>query len=279
MKSMNTLAVLFLSGLAIAPVSAADRTPPSLTGRIPFLEQRLHSKRLEVRYYLACQIDGRDDETKRVIETLIQDKHQGVANQALVRYVNNFVRIDRTLFNAKVYTPGRFPVTDLPEKEPSKALVDYCLGRRSIAPSGGFCGGDMQPIIEVLDPRKTDDPRNHESLTIVGILGQPEDAPLLYPFLESTNDFVVIGAAKALLRLGDKEKALKALVRLIGQDARTHLFYVTEALYVLREVEHPEYRSLVLRVFASIDKTEGIQPNWLNSFLFLASGVKDDAWK
>lgn len=137
----------------------------------------------------------------------------------------------------------------------------------------------MQPVIVVLDPKKTDEPRNHESLTIVGVLGQPEDAPLLHPFLESTNDYVVLGAAKALLRLGDKEKALKALVRLTEQDARKHLYYVTEALYVLREVEHPEYRSLVLRVLAAINKTEGIQPNWLNEFLLLASDAKDDVWK
>lgn len=279
MKTKNTLAALLLSGLALAPVFAAERTPPSFAGHIPFLEQRLQSKRWEVRYYLACQMDGRDDETKRAIETLIRDKHQAVANQALVRYVNNFVRIDPALFDPKVYAPGRFPVTDLPEEEPTRALVDYCLGRRSIVPTGGFRGDDMQPVIAVLDPKKTDAPANHESLTIVGILGQPEDAPVLYPFLESTNDYVVLGAAKALLRLGDKEKALKALIRLTEQDALKHLYYVTEALYVLREVEHAEYKSVVLRVFASIDKTEGIQPNWLNGFLLLASGEKDDVWK
>ena len=85
------LAAFLLSGLALAPVFAAERTPPSLAGRIPFLDQRLQSPRWEVRYFLACQLDGRDDETKGAIETLIRDKHQGVANQALVRYVNSFV--------------------------------------------------------------------------------------------------------------------------------------------------------------------------------------------
>jgi hypothetical protein len=210
---------------------------------------------------------------------LIRDKHQGVANQALVRYVNNYVNIDRALFDPKVYVPGRFPVTDLPEEEPGKALVDYCLGRRAIVQKGGFRGDDMQPVVGVLDPKTRDAPTNYESLTIVGILGQSGDATLLYPFLESTNDYVVLGAAKALLRLGDRAKALEALVRLTEKDARKHLYYVTEALYALREVEHPEYRSLVLRVLATINTTEGIQPNWLNGFLLLASDVKDDVWK
>jgi hypothetical protein len=275
MKMKTKLTALLLCGPALASAFAADRQPPP----IPFLEQRLQSTRWEVRYFLACQLDGRDDETKRAIETLIRDKHQGVANQALVRYVNNYVNIDRALFDPKVYVPGRFPVTDLPEEEPGKALVDYCLGRRAIVQKGGFRGDDMQPVVGVLDPKTRDAPTNYESLTIVGILGQSGDATLLYPFLESTNDYVVLGAAKALLRLGDRAKALEALVRLTEKDARKHLYYVTEALYALREVEHPEYRSLVLRVLATINTTEGIQPNWLNGFLLLASDVKDDVWK
>lgn len=278
MKMKTKLTTLLFSGLSLTSVSAAERMPPPLAERIPFLEQRLKSTRWEVRYSIACGLDGRDDETKRAIETLIKDKNQRVANQALVCYVNNFVNIDRGLFDPRVYVPGRFPVTGLPEAEPNKALVDYCLGRRQIVPNGGFCG-DMQTVIIVLDPKKKDDPRNHESLTIVGILGRLEDASMLYPFLESTNDYVVLGAAKALVRLGDKAKAMEALVRLTEIDALNHLYYVTEALYVLREAEHPDYRSLVLRVLATIDKTEGIQPNWLNGFLLLASGVKDDVWK
>lgn len=270
---------LLLTGIAAVSALGAERDHATSTGRTPFLEQRLHSARWEVRYYLACQLDGRDGNSKRAFETLIRDKHQGVANQALVGYLNSFVAVDRALFDPRVYVPGRFPVTDLPEAEPNRALVDYCLGRREIAPKGGFRGDDMQPTLRVLDPEKSDDPTMHESLTIVGMLGQPEDAPVLYPFLESTNDYVVVGAAKALLRLGDKVKALDALVRLTEGEPKKHLYYVTEALYALREVEHPKYRHMVLRVLAAIDKTEDIQPNWLNGFLLLASDVTEDAWK
>lgn len=124
MKTKNTLVTLLLSGLALAPVFAAERTFTALAGHIPFLEQRLQSTRWEVRYFLACRLNGRDDETKAAIETLIRDKHQGVANQALVRYVNNFVTVDRTLFDPKIYVPGRFPVTN-----PTRRGTDQSIGR------------------------------------------------------------------------------------------------------------------------------------------------------
>jgi hypothetical protein len=273
-------AVAFLlTGVGVVSAWGAERDHARAAGRTPFLEQRLHSVRWEVRYYLAGQLDGRDGSTKRAFETLIRDKHQGVANQALVRYLNSFVAVDKALFEPRAYVPGRFPVTDLPEAEPNRALVDYCLGWRVITPKGGFRVDDMQPTLGVLDPKKRDDPTMYESLTIVGMLGQQDDAPFLYPFLESTNDYVVVGAAKALLRLGDKTKALRALVRLTEGDPKTRLYYITEALHVLQEVEHPGYRDIVLRVLATIDKTESIQPNWLNAFLFLASDVSEDVWK
>ena len=270
---------LLLTGIAAVSALGTERDQATSAGHTPFLEQRLHSARWEVRYYLACQLDERDDNSKRAFETLIRDKHQGVANQALVRYLNSFVAVDKALFDPRVYLPGRFPVTDLPEAEPNRALVDYCLGRREIAPKGGFRGEDMQPTLGVLDPKKRDDPTMYEPLTIVGMLGQQDDAALLYPFLVSTNDYVVLGAAKALLRLGVETKALQALARLTEGDPKKHLYYITEALYVLREVENADYQDIVLRVLATIDKTEGIQPNWLNGFLLLASDVSEDVWK
>lgn len=273
------LTAVLLSGHFFSSLFAAEPVPPSLAGSIPFLEQRIESAHWQVRYYLAIQLSGRDDETKQALKTLIKDKHPEVANQALVRYVNGFVSIDGELFDPKVYLPGRFPLMDLPEEEPSKALVDYCLGRRAIEPAGGFIGYYKHAFITVLDPEKKDDPRNHESLTIVGIMGKAEDAALIYPFLESTNDYVVLGAAKALLRLGDKTKATESLVRLTEKNLGEHLYYVTEVLYVLREIEYPEYKSLVLKVLDRVDETEGIQINWLNGFLLLASGVKEDVWK
>ncbi len=76
---------------------------------------------------------------------LLRNEQKGVANQALVRYVNNFLYIEKMLFKPEVYLPGQYPVTDLPEKEPYKALLDYCLSRREITRKGGFRNDDMQP--------------------------------------------------------------------------------------------------------------------------------------
>ena len=268
-------------GLLLVPmVLLAEQTLPELSKRVPYLEQRLHSTRWEVRYYLLGNLAGRDSETKRVIEILVRDQHKGVANQALVRYVNNFVNIDKGIFRSELYVPEQFPVTDLPEKAPEKALVDYCLGRGKIEPKGGFRHDDMRPALPVLNPTKSDDPRMYETLTIVGILGNPEDAKALYPFLESTNDYVALGAAKALIRLGDRTKGVEALSRLTERNPSKHLFYVTQALYALKEIGQPELRTMTLRVLSTVDRIEGIQPNWLAEFLLLAAQVTDnDVWR
>ncbi|MGK7875783.1 MAG: hypothetical protein AB4426_21555 [Xenococcaceae cyanobacterium] len=251
-----------------------------LSKQVPYLTQRLQSNRWEVRYCLLSNFTRRDAETKQVLEMLVRDEHKGVANQALVRYVNGFVDIDKTLFKAELYVPGRFPITDLPDKEAPSALVDYCLGRREIRRNTFFKYDSMQPILPVLDPAELDNPRMHETLTIIGIMGRPEDAKLLHPFLESPNDYVALGAATAVIRLGDKTTGLEALRGLTIKDPSKHLCYVTEALHVLREMEHPELESMVIGVLSSVDRSKGIQPNWLSEFLILAADVTSkDVWQ
>ena len=279
MMKWSVMAVLACM-LVMPTVVAAQQTFPDLSKRVPYLTQRLRSTRCEVRYYLLHDLTRRDLETKRVLETLVRDEHNGVANQALVRYVNSFVDIEKALFRPELYVPGRFSIADLPEEDPDKALVDYCLARREIPWKGGFRHDDMQPVLPVLDPAQLDNPRMHESLAIVGILGRPEDAKALYPFLQSTNDYVVLGAAKAVIRLGDKTKGLEALSRLTEKDPLKHLYYVTEALHVLKEMSHPHLKTIVLRALSSVERTEGIQPNWLGEFRLLAADVTgNDVWR
>ncbi len=257
--------------------AAAEEAFPDLSKRVPYLTQRLRSTRWQVRYYLLPDLKGRGSQTKRALETLVRDEHEGVANQATVRYVNNFVNVKKTLFRPGLYAPDRFPIADLPKDAPELALVDYCLARREVS---GRPRDDMRRVLPVLDPAQLDNPRMHESMTIVGILGRPEDAKAVYPFLQSNNDYVALGAAKAVIRLGDKTKGVEALCRLADKDPAEHLYYVTEALHALREMDHPELKSIVLRILSSVDRTEGIQPNWLGEFLLLAAdAVGNDAWK
>lgn len=277
---MKRIVIAVLAGmLGMSAVEAAQEASTELSKQVPYLTQRLQSTRWQVRYYLLHDLTGRDVETKHVLETLVRDEHKGVANQALVRYVNNFVDIDKGLFNPRLYVPGRFPITDLPAGEVSEALVDYCLGRREIPRKGGFRGHDMQATLPVLDATSLDDPRMHETLTIVGVLGKPKDAKALYPFLESTNDYVVLGAAKAVIRLGDKKKGMAALRRLTTKAPANHLYYVTEALHVLKEMQDPELEAMTIRVLSSVDRAEELQPNWLGEFLLLAADITGtDVW-
>lgn len=277
MLKVTTLVVLACV-LCVSPVAVAQEAFPGLSKRIPHLTQRLRSARWEVRYSLLVELTGRDAETKRALETLARDSNEQVANQALVRYVNGFLGVDRSLFKPRLYCPGRFPTADLPEEDPERALVDYCLGRRRIESKPGMYD-DTRPPIAPLDPAKSDDPPMHETLTIVGILGDTVDAKDLRPFLESDNDYVALGAAKAVIRLGDRERGVAALLKLASRDPVKHLPYVTEALQVLKELNHPDIAVLTRRVVLAVDRSEGVQPNWLDWFLlFAADVVGDEVW-
>ena len=269
---------LLVCWLALTSAVHAQERFDELAKRVPFLSERLHSGRWQVRYCLLRELDGRDDESKRALEMLVRDKHKKVANQALVGYVSNFVNIDKSLFDPEIYVPNRYPVTDLPQDNPHRALVDYLLGKKDVPLRGEAYPQDVPREVPVLAVGGKDEAAMGPSLTIVGILGNAKDANALYPFLDSTNDYVLLAAAKALIRLGDKAKAVEALSRLTEKDVREHLPYITEALYVLREINHTEFEEMVLRVLSEVDKQDRIQPNWLNGFLLLAAEVKDDVW-
>jgi hypothetical protein len=258
--------------LTVSALPAAEPAFPELSKRVPFLMQRLYSTRWEVRYSLIGDLDAQDGETKAALEVLVRDTHPHVANQALVAYLNGYVQVDKSLFDARHYVPELFPAKDMPRHRQSRDLVDYCLGRIRIERKGTF----DDPVLGVLDVRKLDDAEMGHPLTIVGLLGRPEDAAALRPFLKSGNDYVVLGAAKALLRLGDKAEAVEALSALTAKDPKEHLYYITEALLVLKEIGYPEYKATVLRVLSVVDSRDDIQLNWLDSFLMLAAEVDGD---
>jgi hypothetical protein len=278
---MRRSVIANLAGILLLSACSPVRTVvPAPSGGIPHLHQRLKSSRWEVRYCLLRELTGRDLATKRVLERLARDEHARVANQALVRYVNRFVSIDKAVFRPAVFVPGRFPVHDLPERNPERVLVDYCLGRRPRELTGLVTRNCTIPNLWILDPAKRDDPEMVATLTIVGILGDRKDAKALHPFLRSTNDYVVLNAAKAVIRLGDRARGVEALSRLTESDPREHLYYVTEALWALIELGHPELETLVTRVLAAVERTEGIKPNWLSEFLLAAAQAADaDVWR
>jgi hypothetical protein len=275
----RTVMALVAGSLCMPVAVSAQETFPDLERRIPHLTQRLRSNRWEARYCLLGELTRRDPETKRALETLVADRDERVANQAIVRYVKNFLRIEKTLFRPGIYLRSNGPVYGFPEVVSDGALVDHCLGRRELPRAEGDQHGEVRRALPVLDPAKVDDPRMDHSLTVVGILGKPEDAAALSPFLKSPNDYVVLEAARAVIRLGDRAKGVEALCRLADLDPVEHSFYVTEALRVLKEVDHPGLKAMVLRVLSTLDRGKGIQPNWTSDFLLLAADVVgDDVW-
>jgi len=235
---------------------------PGLSERVPHFMERLQSNRWQVRYGLLHDLTGRDVETKHVLEMLIRDENKSVANQALMRYLRAFVDIDKTLFKPELYFGGIVgcpPEPDLLKEERYDALVDIYL--------------------RGLKAAKLGDPGMHYNLTIVGIMGKPGDAETLYPFLKSANDYIVLGAAKAVIRLGDKKKGMEALRSITIKEPSKHLSYITQSLYALKEMRHPELETIVNDVLSSINQSEGIQPNWLNEFFLLAADVTSkDVW-
>lgn len=68
-------------------------------------------------------------------------------------------------------------------------------------------------------------------------------------------------------------------LRLTQLDPTRDLPYVTEALCVLKEMNHLGLDTIVRRVLASMDRGQGIQPNWVSEFLLVASDIAGpDVW-
>jgi HEAT repeat protein len=235
---------------------------PELSKKIPYLMERLYSDRWKVRYCILGDLTGRDIETKRLLETLIRDESKKVAFHALVPYLNAFVDIDKTLFKPEVFFYSK-PDEELSElgllnEGRQDALIEKCIDR--------------------LKSAKLDDPGIYRFLSVVGILGEPGYAEVLYPFLESSNDFVISTAARAVVRIGDRQKGMEAFRR-FAWDPSIHPYYSMTALYALQEMRDPELERIVNEILASIDQIEGLGPEWLNAFLpFAADVTRKDVW-
>jgi hypothetical protein len=257
-------------GLAVLAQAVAGAGFETLTKRVDRLEERLASSHARVRYALALELRGRDVETRRALETLIADKDVEVANQAQVIWLGSFAEVDRKVFRPEVYLPHRFSLDGLTPQQARATTLAYVLGRKD---DECFHGNDAEPGLAVLDPSKKDDPEMARPVELVGLLGSAEDVSAVAPFSASANDYVALAAAKAMLRLGDRDKAAAALAQLAGRDPKEHLYYVTEALRVMQEMKHPAFKDHVLKVWEAVKSDQTIQANWWSDFALLAAEV------
>jgi hypothetical protein len=275
--------VLLLLSLLLAVETWGDQNYPILSKRIPYFMERLQSNRWKVRYCLLHDLTRRDHETKQALETLILDENRRIGNQALVRYLISFVIIDKTLFSPELYLWGKLGASNaiiLPDQDHYYNLVEYLLGRSNEIVSGKtFTGGPYASLYR-LDTTRVDDPSICQTLTTIGILGKLSDARMLYPYLQSSNDYVLMTTAKALIRIGDKKKGMEALEGLAMNEQNGHTHYSAEALYALKEVQHPELEKIANRVLLSaVNNNEELRPNELNAVLLaVANATGKDVW-
>ena len=269
------------AALLLAITCSADAPPVSpppplpLAQRIPSFEQRLHSSRQPVRYALLAELTARDAPTRQALQTLAADQDPSVASQALIRYAQAFVQVDKKLFTPAPFLRDRFASPRLADLPPAD-IVDYLAGRKPLDPETTGPHGTGLLVLTAA----SDDPAAGASLQLLGLFGSEKEIPLVEPYLVSTNDYVALQAAIALIRLGSKDHALQALADIARRDPLPdHLFYITESLYALREMKYPGYPKLLDQVIQRVDKADSIPGPALTSFLLLAAQTKPDVWK
>jgi hypothetical protein len=85
--------------------------------------------------------------------------------------------------------------------------------------------------------------------------------------------------AKALIRIGDNKKGMEALEGLAMNEQNGHTHYSAEALYALKEVQHPELEKIANRVLSAVNNNEELRPNELNAVLLaIANATGKDVW-
>ncbi len=269
-------AAAFMATVVVGSLtSQAEAMPPEtgfpeLSRRVPLFEPQLTSRHWEVRYSLLGELDGQDDETRRALEVLMKDPNDRVANQAQVRWLYEFIEVDRSLFRPEVYLQWPRGTPKIPKDQWRQAMLDHVLGR-SIQED--LCGTCTSPGLAVLDESVMshrvgkspldqvvgapdtqvvlrDDADMANPVEVVGMLGAAEDAEVIKPFGESTNPYLAWKTAVALVRLGDRKSADAILMRIAtGKRDDGNLYYVIEALDTMRRLKHPAFEETVVKVW------------------------------
>jgi len=196
-----------------------------------------------VRYCLLGVLIGRNQKTKDLLEQLILDKNESVSSQALERYMGNYVNVNKKLAIDNIEKLRPIPVGMNFKKIPDIRSVSFYL--------------------TMLD-QDINNPSNGRYIMFVGLLGGQKEIEEIKKYMQSSNDYILLETVKALIRLGDNQDALVIIKELLLKNIKEHLYYQTETLYILAELDRAAFENEYRKIRKLIDEDLSIQPNWLN---------------
>lgn len=229
--------VFILSGIMLPLMAAFPQSNPAALQScpgIPFLEQRLSSKRWQVRYIVARAGGTR----------LLHDAEPHVGMNTAFGYIQSALFIDPEPLRPKYYVDNN-TMLDISSPEKSRAWVDYfCWNGTNPGPlyredpkTVESQNAHLELLLRIT-PREHANPRQDNGVNFVGLFGKKSDAACLRPLLGSKNVFIVTTTARALFRLGDLPAAKTALQKLIADKSmpRENGVYKTVSADLLREL-------------------------------------------
>ncbi len=247
MSRLQSLSTLIL--FSFFPLLSFSAVPCSLDKLIELSD----SKHWELRYSLLAELDEHSDEHKKLLVKLIHDTNNSVANQALVRYIANFLNIDRNLVTSKIEKLNPLPVGALMSSIPDLKSSHF---------------------YKTALTKDISDANNAKWISMIGITGKTPDIAIITPYLKSKNPYILSEAAKALHRLGAKNEALKAFRSILNLPFEENFPYQTSTLFLMHEIDSNEALALYKNLHARFKLKTGIQPNWVSAHLLQGMDFK-----
>ena len=221
----GSLAAAFALTLTGAVVLCFTRPASPAASSDEYTARRLACSDWRVRYCLATEEGQGSAADRDVLEKLIRDPDQRVANQASNRYLGAFVRVDREFLREHVSVYYQLPPGDDHwSKAPDIASAEFHRSRLGVDVERA----GVAPNIRVL-----------------GLVGGASDRRLLGPFAASANPYVAVTAAVAIARLGDETEGGDALERIVERPITSSgdLHHQIDALRLLAELRPKSFET------------------------------------
>ena len=222
--SSQTLALTLVLALAafsrFAPPASSSESLDEATVR------RLECSDWRVRYCLATEKKVGSATDRTVLERLIRDRNEKVANQASTRYLGTFIHVDTKFLREHVSLYYRLPVGILFPEQPDITSAKF---------HKSMLGEDVE--------RAAAGP----SIRVIGLIGSKDDAVQLRPFASSKNPYVAKVAAVAIARLGFERDGAVALKRIVERPivSSSNLYHQIDSLRLLAEVDEEYFKSML----------------------------------